>query len=53
MKIKPRTSHAPRPNELVEVMNRSLQEYPLFVINGDGKKQYRMVNRRKVILISI
>ena len=38
MKPKPRTSHAARPIELVEVMNRSLLEYPLCIINGDGKK---------------
>ena len=34
IKHKPHTSHAPWTNGLVEVMNRSLQKYLRFIING-------------------
>ena len=35
IKLKPRTSHAPWTNGLVEDMNRSLQEYLSCIINGN------------------
>ena len=37
-KHKPRTSHAPWTNGLVERMKRSLQEYLRCIINGNDKK---------------
>ena len=38
IKHKPRTSHAPRTNGLVESMNRSLQEYLRCIINGNDTR---------------
>ena len=38
IKHKPRTSHAPWTNELVEGMNRSLQEYLRCIINGNDTR---------------
>ena len=38
IKHKPRTSHATWTNRLVEVMNRSLQEYLRCIINGNDTK---------------
>ena len=38
MKHKPRTSHAPWTNGLVEGMNRSLQKYLRCIINGNDTK---------------
>ena len=38
IKHKPRTSHAPWTNGLVEGMNRSLQEYLRCIINGNDTK---------------
>ena len=38
IKHKPRTSHAPWTNGLVEGMNRSLQEYLRCIINGNDRK---------------
>ena len=47
IKHKPRTSHAPWTNGLVEGMNRSLQEDLRCIINGNDSR-YRMVNRCKI-----
>ena len=38
MKQKPRTSHAPWTNGLVEGMNHSLQEYLRCIINGNDTR---------------
>ena len=38
IKHKPRTSHAPWTNGLVEGMNRSLQEYLRCIINGNDAR---------------
>ena len=38
IKHKPRTSHAPWTNGLVEAMNRSLQEYLRCIINGNDTR---------------
>ena len=38
IKHKPRTSHAPWTNGLVEGMNRSLQEYLRCIINGNDTR---------------
>ena len=53
LNTKPRTSHAPWTNGLVEGMNRSLQEYLRCIINGNDTKIYRMVSRCKIISLSI